>query len=49
MTYKVRVGAFNETHKNKDDVIIALVALIEGYNIVAGVEWPDGFTTGVLE
>ena len=50
MTYFVRVGRFNEAHRNKDDVIIALVTLInEAYNIKASVEWPDGFSVGVTE
>ena len=48
MTYKIQVGGVEETHTNRDDVIIALVAYLNGYNIGARVEWPDGFVVGAL-
>lgn len=45
--YTINVDGRVETHSNKDDVIIALLAYLNGYNIPAGVRWPDGFFEGV--
>lgn len=50
MPYTVEiVGSATETHTNKDDVIVALVAYMLGNNIPVVVTWPDGFSTGLTE
>jgi len=51
MTYTIVADGMpdGETHSNKDDVIIALLAILNGFGVSALVTWPDGFTAGMVK